>query len=104
MESVRCGITGIKKTVTRNPASVAARTVSSRACAVGVPGSMVCCNASSKTAIDIAIDTDTSSRAARRSGRSRRSSVPFVRTENGVPDEASASMTPGISRYRPSAR
>jgi hypothetical protein len=40
----------------------------------------------------------TSCAAARSSGRSRRASVPLVRTENGVPDRASASITPGISR------
>ena len=42
--------------------------------------------------------------AAASKGRSRRASVPLVSIENGVPDRASASMTPGINRYRPSAR
>jgi hypothetical protein len=30
--------------------------------------------------------------------------VPFVRIEKGVPDSASAPITPGINLYRPSAR
>ncbi len=44
----------MRKTVTRKPAAVAARTVSRRASALGVPGSIDFCRASSKTAIDIA--------------------------------------------------
>ncbi len=46
----------------------------------------------------------TSGAAAASSGMSRRASVPLVRMENGVPDSASAEITPGISRYLPSAR
>ena len=83
--------------MTRKPASVAARTVSSRAAADGVPGSMRFCSASSNTAIDIASETRTDAAASCSSGRSRRSSVPFVRIENGVPDSVSAETMPGIS-------
>ncbi len=88
----------MRKTVTRNPAAVAARTVSSRASALGVPGSSDRCSASSNTAIDIASVTRTSSAASARSGRSRRSSVPLVRIENGVRFSASAPMMSGIRR------
>ena len=49
-------------------------------------------------------DRDLAAAASASSGMSRRSSVPFVRMENGVPESASAPMTPGISLYRPSAR
>jgi hypothetical protein len=49
-----------------------------------VPGSSDCCSASSKTAIDIAIDTGTDAAASTSNGRSRRRSVPFVRMEKGA--------------------
>ena len=42
--------------------------------------------------------------AASSSGRSRPIMVPLVKMENGVPLPASARITSGISRYRPSAR
>lgn len=97
MESVRCGMIGMRNTVTLNPASVAARTVSSRAVAFGVPGSMRCWSSSSNTAIDIARVTCTLVAASVSRGRSRRNSVPLVRIENGVPDSVSADTMPGIS-------
>ncbi len=97
-------MTGMRNTVTRKPAAVAARTVSSRASALGVPGSIERWSASSKTAIDMANDTVTCCAASVSSGRSRRSSVPLVRIENGVPLSVRAPTMSGMRRYRPSAR
>ena len=97
-ESVRCGTIGMRNTVTANPASVAARTVSNRAWNVGAPASRVCRNCSSGMAIDIARWTGTRRRASASNGRSRRSSVPLVSTENGVPLAARVSMISGMSR------
>ena len=102
--SVSQGMIGIRKTVTAKPASAAARTVASRASVVGVPGSTAFWSASSNTAIDIERSTGTRRAACSSWGRSRRRRVPLVRIDSGVPDSASASMIPGMSRYRPSAR
>ncbi len=96
--SVMNGRTGIRNTAQSRPASRTARTVANRAVVDGVPDSTCCCRSSSYTAIDIARSTGTERDASTRSGRSRRSSVPLVRTLNGVPDSASARMTPGIKR------
>ena len=57
-----------------------------------------------KIAIDIDRSTGTCSAARASSGRSRRSRVPFVSTDSGVPLSASAVTMPGMSAYRPSAR
>ena len=50
------------------------------------------------SAIDTPSPTGTSADAARSRGRSRPSTVPLVSTENGVPERASASTMPGMSR------
>ncbi|PQM47343.1 hypothetical protein C1Y40_02475 [Mycobacterium talmoniae] len=96
-ESVRYGNTGATITWQSSPASRIAAISPSRACGVGVPGSMSLCSAGSATASDTATETATFCAAAVISGRSRRSRVPLVRMENGVPDSASAPMMPGIS-------
>ena len=69
----------------------------SRACGEGVPGSTSLCSSGSPTASDTATLTSTRRAASAISGRSRRSSVPLVRMENGVPESARAPMMPGIS-------
>ena len=52
----------------------------------------------------MATPTGTCVAASASSGRSRPIMVPLVKIENGVPLPTSAPITPGISRYRPSAR
>ncbi len=91
------GRIGIMKTVQSRPASRIAVTVASRAVVVGVPGSTDCCSSSSSTAMLIARSTGTLVDASASSGRSRRRSVPLVRMDSGVPDDASAAMMPGMS-------
>jgi hypothetical protein len=48
--------------------------------------------------MDTPTPTGTSALTVDRSGRSRDSTVPFVRMLNGVPLSASARMMPGMSR------
>ena len=92
------------KTPQGNPALVILRINPSRACGDGVPGSNVACSTGSINASDTPTPTGTAAAAAVSNGMSRESTVPLVRMENGVPLSAKASITPGISRYRPSAR
>ena len=65
------------------PASVIRRISSSRALGLGVPGSSVACSSESSSANDTAIPGGSAS--PDNSGRSRESTVPLVRIENGVP-------------------
>lgn len=69
-----------------------------------MPGSASRHRSGSTDPTDIATPTGARSAASRSSGRSRRISEPFVRTENGLAASRSAARIPGISRYRPSAR
>ena len=91
-------MTGATMTWHGSPASVTARTRSSRALGEDVPGSSRWCSPSSPMAIETPKPTWTSRAAAVSSGRSRFAVVPLVRIENGVPDPARAAMIPGISR------
>jgi len=74
------------------------RTSSRRARGVGVPGSSTGCSSGSRTASETETPTGTFACAALSSGRSRLSSVPLVKIENGVSLAVSAEMMSGISR------
>ena len=78
-----------------------------RAAAVGVPGSTSACRSGSKTAMDIARSTGPCSAIRASSGRSRRSSVPFVSSETGVPRVGERLEDPGhqpVAPLRPLVR
>jgi hypothetical protein len=92
------GKIGATSTWQGKPASTMARTSSSRALGVGVPGSSAAWMVSSVSAMETPMLTDTAWLATVSSGRSRRAVVPLVKIENGVPDPVSAAMIPGMRR------
>ncbi len=94
-------MTGAMRTEQPIPASVRARTTSSRRSGAGVPGSTVRHSSRSVKPTETETPTSATSAARRSRSRSRRISVPLVRMENGFARSRRAEMIPGMSRYFP---
>ena len=102
--SDRPGRIGATSTPHGMPASLIRATASIRLRGCGVPGSVARHTSSSSVPIEKHSSTRCARAASTRRSRSRSTSVPFVRIENGFPASPRTSMMPCVSRYFPSAR